>query len=116
MLLAVQDSVRGWLMRRSAAGHMHLTDAWIILPVGLASIYGGYFGAGASVIMLAVTGLVLEETMTRLNAIKQVIGLVSGTTAAVFFIFTGQINWPVALVMMAGSLIGGLLGAGWPAG
>ncbi len=110
VLLAVQDSVRGWLMRRSEAGHIHLTDAWIILPVGLASIYGGYFGAGASVIILAVTGLVLVESMTRLNAIKQVIGLVSGTTAAMFFIFTGQINWPVALVMMAGSLIGGLFG------
>jgi uncharacterized protein len=110
LLLAVQDSVRNWLIRRSAAGHIHLTDAWIILPVGLASIYGGYFGAGASVIILAVTGLVLEESMTRLNAIKQVIGLVSGTTAAVFFIFAGQINWPAALVMMAGSLVGGLLG------
>jgi len=110
LLLAVQDSVRNWLLRRSEAWHIHLTDAWIILPVGLASIYGGYFGAGASVIILAVTGLVLEESMTRLNAIKQVIGLVSGTTAAVFFIFAGQINWPAALVMMAGSLIGGLLG------
>ncbi len=110
ILLACQDSIRNWLIRRSEAGHINLTEAWIILPVGIASIYGGYFGAGASVIILAVTGLVLVETMTRLNAIKQVIGLVSGTTAAMFFIFTGQINWPVALVMMAGSLIGGLLG------
>nr|WP_269079273.1 sulfite exporter TauE/SafE family protein [Leptolinea tardivitalis] len=110
LLLAAQDSIRGWLLHRSTSGHIHLTDAWLILPVGLVSVYGGYFGAGASVIILAVTGLILEETMTRLNAIKQVIGLVSGTTAAVFFVFTGQINWPVALVMMTGSLIGGILG------
>jgi uncharacterized membrane protein YfcA len=53
---------------------------------------------------------VIDDTLTRLNAIKQVIGLVSGTAAAVFFVFTGKINWPVALVMMAGSLLGGLLG------
>lgn len=110
LLLAAQDTIRRWLMRRSDAGHIHLTDAWVVIPVFLATIYGGYFGAAASIIVLAVTGLVLDETLTRLNAIKQVIGLVSGTAAAMFFVFTGQINWPVAFVMMAGSLLGGLLG------
>ncbi|HEX7556358.1 MAG TPA: sulfite exporter TauE/SafE family protein [Leptolinea sp.] len=110
LLLAAQDSIRRWLIRRSDAGHIHLTDAWIVVPVFLATIYGGYFGAAASIIVLAVIGLVLDDTLTRLNAIKQVIGLVSGTAAALFFVFTGQINWPMALVMMAGSLIGGLLG------
>ena len=110
LLLAVQDAVRTWLVRRSEAGHIHLTDAWIILPVGLGSIYSGYFGAGASVIILAVTGLVIDDSLTRLNAIKQVIGLVAGTAASVFFIFSGQINLPVMLVMMAASLIGGVIG------
>jgi len=110
LLLAVQDTVRAWLMRRSDAGHIQLTDAWVILPVGVGCIYAGYFGAGASVIILAVTGLVIDDTLTRLNALKQLIGLVSGTTAALFFVFSGQINWPVALVMMAGSLIGGVFG------
>lgn len=110
LLLAVQDKVRHWLLRRSERGHIHMTEAWIVLPVGLASIYGGYFGAAASVIILAVTGLVLEESMTRLNAIKQVIGLVSGSTAVVFFLFSGQINWSVALIMMVGTLIGGIAG------
>lgn len=110
LMLAVQETVRAWLMRRSAAGHIQLTDAWIVLPVGLASIYSGYFGAGASVIILAVIGLVIDETLTRLNAIKQLIGLFAGTAAAVFFLFSGQINWPIAMVMMTGSLIGGILG------
>jgi uncharacterized membrane protein YfcA len=110
LLLAAQDTIRRWLIRRSDAGHIHLTDAWVVVPVFLATIYGGYFGAAASIIVLAVTGLVIDDTLTRLNAIKQVIGLVSGTAAAVFFVFTGRINWPVALVMMAGSLLGGLLG------
>ena len=110
LLLAAQDTIRRWLQRRSEAGHIHLTDAWVVIPVFLATIYGGYFGAAASIIVLAVTGLVLDDTLTRLNAIKQVIGLVSGTAAAVFFAFTGHINWAVAFVMMAGSLLGGLLG------
>ncbi len=110
LLLAAQDTIRRWLVRRSDAGHIHLTDAWVVIPVFLATIYGGYFGAAASIIVLAVTGLVLDDSLTRLNAIKQVIGLVSGTAAAVFFAFIGQINWPVAFVMMAGSLMGGLLG------
>lgn len=110
LLLAAQDRVRGWLMQRAKDGKTHPTEAWILLPVGLAAVYGGYFGAGLSVIVLAVIGVVIEDTLTRLNAVKQLVGFVTNLAAVVFFIFSGQVNWPVALVMMAGSLVGGALG------
>jgi uncharacterized membrane protein YfcA len=110
-LLAIQDPVRAWLTRRLAAqsGRGQL-EAWSWLPVGLASIYGGYFGAGLSVIVLSSLGLTMEDTLTRLNALKQLVGLAVNVAAAVFFVFSGQIVWPVALVMMVGALIGGSLG------
>ena len=81
-----------------------------MLPVFLAAIYGGYFGAGLSVIVLAVLGLVLEDTLTRLNALKQIIAFCVNLAAAVFFLFSGQIVWSAALVMMVGALVGGALG------
>ena len=76
----------------------------------LASIYGGYFGAGLSVIVLAVLGLVLEDTLTRLNGLKQAIAFSVNIAAAIFFIFSGQVVWLAAIVMAVGALIGGALG------
>ena len=77
---------------------------------GLATIYGGYFGAGMSVIVLATLGLVLDDLLTHLNALKQAIALSTNLAAAIFFIFSGQVLWSAALVMAVGALIGGSLG------
>lgn len=110
-LLAVQDSLRAWLARRAAQrGSAATSERYAVLPVGLASVYGGYFGAGLSVIVLAVLGLTLDDSLTRLNALKQAIAFSVNTAAAVFFLFSGQVVWPVALVMAVGALLGGALG------
>ena len=110
-LLAVQDRLRGWLLRRAERrGSAQPHEAWTVLPVGLASIYGGYFGAGLSVIVLAVLGLVIEDTLTRLNALKQIISFSINIAAAIFFLFSGQVVWPAMLVMAVGALLGGVLG------
>jgi hypothetical protein len=103
--------VRNWLARRLEQGKArHIPEAWIFLPVFLGAIYGGYFGAGLSVILLSVLGLILNDTLTRLNALKQSIAFSANVAAAVLFVFSGKIHWPVALVMMAGALLGGSLG------
>ncbi|MCB0043274.1 MAG: sulfite exporter TauE/SafE family protein, partial [Caldilinea sp.] len=85
-------------------------EAWSIGPVFLASIYGGYFGAGLSVIILAVLGLVIEDNLTRLNALKQAIAFAVNVAAATFFVFSGQVVWIAAGVMAIGAVIGGVLG------
>ena len=111
VLLAVQDRLRTWLVGRvNGRKAANPREIWTALPVFLAAIYGGYFGAGLSVIVLAVLGLVLEDTLTRLNALKQIISFSINIAAAVFFLFSGQIVWPAALVMMVGALVGGALG------
>jgi uncharacterized protein len=111
ILLALQDRLRAWLLRRLAqSGRSGLHEAWAIPPVFLASIYGGYFGAGLSVIVLAVLGLVLEDTLTRLNGLKQAIAFSVNIAAAIFFVFSGQVVWLAAIVMAVGALIGGALG------
>ena len=76
----------------------------------LASIYGGYFGGGLSVIVLAVLALVAHDSLTRLNALKQVIAFCVNVSAAIFFLFSGKVVWSAALVMAVGALAGGAVG------
>jgi uncharacterized protein len=109
-LLAIQDPVRAWLVRRMGEGHGARLEKMAWLPVGLASVYGGYFGAGLSVIVLSALGLTLEDTLTRLNALKQAVAFSVNVAAAIFFLFSGQVVWSAALVMAIGALIGGILG------
>src|SRR5690606_8239356 len=75
-----------------------------------ASVYGGYFGAGLGVILMAVLGLVTDENMTRLNFLKQALGFVINLAAAIYFAFSGKVDWWVAFIMIFGSLIGGWIG------
>lgn len=110
VLLAIQDPVRAWLTKRMAAGQGAKLEQITWLPVGLASIYGGYFGAGLSVIVLSALGLTLEDSLTRLNALKQAVAFAVNVAAAIFFLFSGHVLWVVALVMAIGALIGGALG------
>lgn len=107
LLLAAQETLRDWLLRRPAAAR---AGRWAAVPVGLAGIYGGYFGAGLSVIVLAVLALMIEESLTRLNALKQAVAFSVNIAAAVLFTFSDQVNWPAAGVMAAGALAGGSLG------
>jgi hypothetical protein len=112
VLLAVQEPVRAWLLRRlEQGGAKPVSQRWTVsLPVGLAAVYGGYFGAGLSVIVLAVLGLTIDDTLTRLNALKQAVSFSVNVAAAVFFLFSGKVEWTVALVMAVGALAGGALG------
>ena len=111
MILALQDRVRAWLVRRAErrgmdSGHGH----WAPLLVAAASVYGGYFGAGLGVILLATLGAVIDQSLTRLNAVKQVLSMAVNVAAAVFFLFSGQIIWSAAAVMAVGAIVGGTLG------
>lgn len=110
-LLALQEPLRGWLQRRAARrGTIRASERWAAAPIAAGAIYGGYFGAGLGVLMLATLGLTLEDSLTRLNALKQLLSFVINATAAVYFVFSDQVVWAVAAVMAVGALLGGLLG------
>ncbi|HTX79966.1 MAG TPA: sulfite exporter TauE/SafE family protein [Longilinea sp.] len=109
-LLALQDPMRRWITHRAEQTQTKPSHLWEALPMGLATIYGGYFGAGMSVIVLAVLGLVVDDSLTHLNALKQAIALSTNVAAAIFFIFSGNVLWSAALIMAVGALIGGALG------
>ncbi len=108
-LLAAQDPIRAWLTRRLGESHGSL-ESFTWLPVGLASVYGGYFGAGLGVMLLSALGLTVNDSLTRLNALKQAVSFIVNVAAAVFFLFSGKVAWTVAIVMAVGALLGGVIG------
>lgn len=111
VLLAFAEPLRAWLLRRNGeheSASRIVTTA--VVPVSLAAVYGGYFGAGLSVIVLAVLGMLLNDSLTRLNALKQAIAFSVNIAAAIFFLFSGQVVWWVALVMAVCALFGGMTG------
>ena len=110
LLLAVSDRLRNWVNKRLGKRSIDSYMAWTVIPLFLAAIYGGYFGAGLSVIILAVLGLMLSDSLTVLNALKQILSFSVNVAAAVFFLFSDEVVWPAALVMAVFSLMGGALG------
>lgn len=105
LLLAVQDPVR-----RMLSGGVRIPLAWAIPPVLLAAVYGGYFGAGLSIMYLAMIGLAIDDSLARLNGLKQAMGLVTNVTAALYFAGMAEVHWPAAGVMAIGALLGGVAG------
>lgn len=111
LLLAVQEPVKKFVARRlSNPMHKRHTMVLSALPIGAAAIYGGFFSAGMSVLLLAVLGLTLDDSLTRLNALKQVLAFSVNIAAAVFFLWSDQVVWTAAVVMAIGALIGGAIG------
>ena len=77
----------------------------------LVGIYGGYFGAGIGILMLAALGLMGFTNIHRMNGLKNWGGFCMNLVAAIGFALGGIVRWPVAIGMAAGSIVGGYLGA-----
>ena len=80
------------------------------IGVFAAAIYGGYFGGGLGIIVLAVLGAFLVDSLVRVNALKQATSLVVNCAAALVFAVAGEVLWGVAAAMLVGSVVGGYLG------
>jgi uncharacterized membrane protein YfcA len=107
-LLAAQNRLRRILERRGTGGAL---PGWALAPsVFGAAIYGGYFGAGLGIMLLAILGLALSDDLQRLNALKGLLSLVANVVAAVVFIVSGTVIWSAVLVMAVASFAGGHAG------
>lgn len=116
-LLAAQESLRTVLALRTARnlGGILRDPARSLargLPLGIAvaAVYGGYFGAGMSVLLLAVLGLGCTDTLPRLNALKQLLALGANVAAAAWLASTADLDWKLVAVLAAGALAGGAAG------
>ena len=75
------------------------------------AVYGGYFGAGAGILMLATLGFIGLNNIHQMNTLKTIMGSLINVVAALWFIWAGLIQWPRAGVMTVGALLGYFLGS-----
>lgn len=98
--------------RAEARGGIPDHGVWWVWPaVALTGVYGGYFGAAQGVLLMAVLGIGVADSMQRHTATKNVLALVVNAVAAVVFIAVADVDWTVAGLIAAGSVVGGQLGA-----
>lgn len=75
-----------------------------------AAVYGGFFGAGLGIVLLAILGLFHAGPLTRVNALKQALSFVINLVAAIFFAFSGHVRWELVPLMAGASILGGFAG------
>jgi uncharacterized protein len=78
----------------------------------LIGVYGGYFGAGLGILMLAALGILGLTDIHQMNAVKNLLALCINGIAAVCFIWMGMVWWSDVLLMAVGAIVGGVAGAG----
>jgi uncharacterized membrane protein YfcA len=114
VLVLVQPYVGRWVAARAAARGRVVPEhgaLWVWAMVLLTGVYGGYFGAAQGVLLMAVMGIGIQDSLQRLNGVKNVLaGLVNGI-AAVIFIVIADVDWVVVALIGVGSVIGGQIGA-----
>jgi uncharacterized membrane protein YfcA len=107
VLVVAQPWLASRLETRSGI-HGH---AWTPFAVFAIGVYGGYFGAAQGILLLAVLGLSLAEPLQRVNALKNVLATLANLVGGVIFAVFADVDWGVAGLLAAGSLIGGVVGA-----
>lgn len=103
-------------LSRLAARHGLISEHEAHMPVGmylamfLVGVYGGYFGAGIGILMLAAISIFAPDDIQHANAVKGILGLSMNSIAVVIFSLFGPVQWLPAAVMAVGSLAGGYAG------
>lgn len=114
-LFLIQDPVRRWIGRGGTADPMAVPK-----PLGIGgmifqffvAVYGGFFGAGIGILMLAALGFLGQTNIHRMNGLKNFAAVCINGVAALTFIFARNVDWPLALSMMVVAILGGYGGAG----
>ena len=99
------------LSQRIARDNRHRARATTLLAAEFfAAVYGGFFGAGLGVVLLATLALLFDDSLRRLNALKQVLSLLINVVAALWFVVFANVAWAAAAPIAAGGLLGGVAG------
>jgi uncharacterized membrane protein YfcA len=111
-LVIVQPRLSRWVAAHPRAGPSRYEGgAPLVAGVFLTGVYGGYFGAGQGVILIALLSTLLVDRLQRLNALKNAIAAVINGIAALLFLVVAPVDLQVAVVIAIGATLGGLLGA-----
>lgn len=109
ILFAVSERIRRWIGSRAASARPSREGLKLLLFVPVA-VYGGYFGAGMSVMLLALLSVSRTDDFRTTNVLKNLLAGLTSSVAVIIFVFQGIVAWVPTLTMMAGALIGGFVG------
>jgi uncharacterized membrane protein YfcA len=115
VLLSLQPRLNNWLAKKEQkrwnSRHRNLLFVLIFISLLIVSIYGGYFGAGFGIMMLAFLGLSGLNNLQQMNGMKNLTGIVINGIAIIYFVHKGLINWQAVPLIVIGTTAGGLLGS-----
>ncbi|MHB1312082.1 MAG: sulfite exporter TauE/SafE family protein [Gemmatimonadaceae bacterium] len=114
LLFVLQGPVMRWVVGHAepvTGGELPPPRTGFLFYQFLVAIYGGYFGAGAGILMLAALGMMGLTNIHTMNGLKNWGGLNINVVAVLIFSISGIVDWPVALTMAVGAAIGGVIGA-----
>ncbi|MDX6373108.1 MAG: uncharacterized protein QOD98_2096 [Nocardioidaceae bacterium] len=116
LLVLFQPRISSWVAARhdaaGAAPRNPVFGAWWVWPAVLfAGVYGGYFGAAQGVLLMGIMGVGIQETLQRLNALKNVLAAIVNAVAGLLFAIVADVDWKIVALIGVGSVIGGQVGA-----
>jgi uncharacterized protein len=110
VLVLLQPFIARKLAARNPDRHPH-GGIPLLLGVFATAVYGGYFGAAQGVILIALMGILMDETLQRLNAVKNVFTALANLVSGLVFVFAAEVNWLVVGLLAGGGIVGGMIGA-----
>jgi uncharacterized membrane protein YfcA len=113
VLVIFQPRLSGWLAsRRDPDGPAQRDGGPVTLLLGwLTGVYGGYFGAAQGILLMAIFGIAINESLQRVNALKNVLATIVNLVAGIVFLFVADVAWEAVALIAVGSAAGGQVGA-----
>lgn len=111
VVLGPRISARVAARAAGSGGVPHHGAPWVWPAMAGVGVYGGYFGAAQGVLLLAILGIGVEDTLQRHNAVKNILSAVVNGTAALIFVVVADVDWAIAGLIGVGAIIGGQIGA-----
>ena len=109
LLFAFAPQIQTWTIRRQMTAELPSTES-SGLVLGLACVYGGFFGAGLGVILTAVLSITEPGDIRAIKALKNLLATCVSLSATAIFILQGAVRWPETTVMLLGAMLGGYAG------
>lgn len=110
VLVILQPWLARKLTERQGERHVHGGLA-LLAGVFATGVYGGYFGAAQGVLLLGLMGILMDESLQRINAVKNVLAAIVNLVAGIVFIFVADVAWDAVALIAVGAIAGGLIGA-----
>jgi uncharacterized protein len=114
LLVVTGPRVSRWVARRHGDTVGQRPDArWVTPAAAVSGVYGGYFGAAQGVILMGILGIGVDDSIQRLNAVKNVAAGLVNAVAGLIFAVVADVDWTVVVLIAVGAVIGGQIGASY---